>query len=154
VAQTDIYLGRGVVTLGGADLGLVSGLTLLHTVQRFDRRTFDTTDHTGGVIHVTEVVTSVRVEMQVHEYLQATLNAILRATTGRFFEAAQAEAVLAYAGFNRQNACAAVTLNAPKFVVEAPSVPLITDDLAQITLSGQVLRTPGATPEWYSLVMS
>ena len=154
MAQTDLYLGRGIVSLGGVDLGLVSGLTVLHALQRFDRRTFDTTDHTGGVIHITEVVTSVRVEMVLYEYVQATLNAILRATTGRFFEAAQAEATLAYAGFNRQNACAAVALSVPKFVVEAPGVPLITDGLGEITLSGQVLRTPGASPEWYTLTIS
>jgi len=154
MAQTDLYLGRGIVTLGGTDAGNVRGLTVTHQIERFARIPFEVNTFRGGATGVTEVVQSVRVEMVLYEYQAATLNKLLSLSSGKFFEAAHATYTLAYAGFNRQDDCAAVTFSAPVFVPDRPAIPLITDEMGEITLTGEILRTVGGDPEWYSLVLS
>lgn len=154
MAQTDLYLGRGVVSLGGADAGNVSGLTVTHQIERFARRPFEVSTYRGGATQVTEIVQAVRVEMVLYEYQAATLNKLLRLASGDFWAAVGATYALSYAGFNRMDACADVTFSAPVFLPDRPAVPLITDDMGEITLTGEVLRTVGGDPEWYSLVMS
>ena len=154
MAQTDLYLGRGIVTLGGTDAGNVSGLTVLHQIERFTRRPFEVSTYRGGATSVTEVVQSVRVEMVLYEYQAATLNKLLSLDAGNFFEATHATYALSYAGVNRQDDCAVVTFSAPVFVPDRPAVPLITEEMGEITLTGEILRTVGGSPEWYSLVLS
>lgn len=154
MAQTDLYLGRGVVSLGGTDAGNVRGLTVTHQIERFARRPFEVTNFRGGSTHVTEVVQAVRVEMTFFEYQAATLNKLLRLSSNNFFALAQSTYALSYAGFNRMDSCAAVTFSAPVFLPDRPNLPLITDAMGEITVTGEILRTVGGTPEWYSIAMS
>ncbi len=151
MSQSDIYLGRGIVTLGGTDAGLVSGLVLRHEIETVPRQVFDGTAD-GGSSHVGRRVSAVRVEMVLYEYQSAIINTLIQATAGDFWTGSQAAITLAYAGVNaHQNACSAVTLAATLFLADPPSIPVITDELASITVTGQLLRDVGETPEWYDL---
>lgn len=154
MAQSDLYFGRGIVSLGGTDAGNVDGLTVLHQIDRFERRPFEVSAFRGGVTHVTESVRSVRVSMVFYEYQAAVLANLLRLSNNAFFEAAQSTLALTYAGVNKENSCSAVSFSAPVFLPDRPDIPLITDGMGTITVTGEILRAVGGSPEWYSLVLS
>jgi hypothetical protein len=154
MAQTDLYLGRGIVTLGGTDAGNVRSLTVRHDIEQFRRQPFETNVFRGGAVQVVELVQAVRVEMVFYEYQSATLTKLLSLSGGGFFAATHATYSLSYAGFNRMDECAEVTFSAPVFVPDRPDIALITDGLGEITVTGEILRTVGGSPEWYSLVLN
>lgn len=151
MAATDIFLGRGIVTLGGTDIGLCSSLRLRHEVQSVAIATWDSTP-IGGVAEVARR-TRVFVDITMHE-----LSAANRALIWDLVDDPD-ELALVWTGHDpRSDTCADddYVLSVPKWVLmpaaDTQLMPKTFQD-TDIELTGEALRDSGAST-WYSFTFT
>jgi len=150
MAAGDILLGRGILSLGGADVGQCSSLAIRHRVEMVPIAHWDALAGTiGGVAEIARR-TRVFIDFTLHE-LTASNRAALMDLAGDPDSIA-----LSWSGKNAMAAdCSASSwsLSVSSFVVTSPAlVPLIarTLDGASISVSGEALRASGSSV-WYTL---
>lgn len=151
MAATDILLGRGVVSLGGDDVGLCSSLSIRHEVKQVAIATWDSTP-IGGAAEIARR-TRVYIDLSIHE-MTAGNRAKLLDLVGDPDDVA-----LVWSGHNAMAAnclTSTWTLTVPNFcLIPVENLPLIVDNLedALVQVSGEALRASGSA-SWYTLSSS
>ncbi len=150
------YVGRGELKLDTVSVGVSAEITLRTEVEAWRRESWDSTP--GGPESISIVPIRATVEAVLNDYTGANL-AKLAHGTGTSPVAGMLQTGVEYAllfeGVNIADNCSTLTLTAPKFLItSADQLSLITEAFAAPRIRGEILRTPGGSPEWFTLQLA
>jgi len=148
------YVGRGELKLDAVSVGVSSELTLTVNEEVWRRESWDSTTP-GGPESLSIVPVSATVEVVLVDYTATNIAKLTHGTGASPVSGmldTGAEYALLFDGINKADDCSTLTLTAPKFVITgSDTIQLISEGFAAPRIRGEILRTPGGSPEWFTL---
>jgi hypothetical protein len=150
------YVGRGELKLDTISVGLSADITLDLETEIWTREVWDTTP--GGPESISIVPIRARLTAVLNDYTASNLAKLAHGAgtspvSGML--ATGAEYALVFDGINKADDCSVLTLTAPKFVITgSDTIPLVAEGFAAPRITGEILRTPGGSPEWFTLAVA
>lgn len=150
------YVGRGELKLDSISVGISAEIILDLETEVWTRDVWGITP--GGRESISIVPIRARLTAVLNDYSSANLAKLAHGTgtspvigmldTG-------SEYALVFDGINKADDCSTLTLTAPKFVITgSDTIPLVAEGFAAPRITGEILRTPGETIEWFTLAVA
>ena len=151
-----VYVGRGELKLDTVSVGLSSELTLSLEFEEWRRGAWSTVP--GGLESLSVVPTKATIEVALNDFLYDNILHLVQGTGAgpiAGMAGTGTEYALQFAGINKANACSTLVIDAPKFVpIGCSLIELISEDFVSPILRGEILRTPGGSPEWFTVTVT
>ena len=150
------YVGRGELKLDAISVGLSVDIVLTIESETWAREAWAAVP--GGIESLSIVPTRARLEAVLNDFTAANLAKLTHGTgtspvSGML--STGAEYALVFDGINKADNCSTLTLTAPKFVItESDSIQLVGEGFAGPKIRGEIIRTPGGSPEWFTLAVA
>lgn len=152
-----VYVGRGELKLDTVSVGLSTDLTLSLEFEEWRRESWDST-FPGGPESISIVPTKATIEVALNDFIYANLAKLVQGTGAGPVDGMAGtgtEYALEFAGINKADSCSTLVIAAPKFLpFGSDLIQLISEDFVSPILRGEILRTPGGSPEWFTVTVT